>query len=75
MAYEKCKTLRDVRAVLRNYDGILYPDCGTLGGYWIDVDCQEFWGWNRADIIRQANELFKKRGWARGMFGENPYLY
>ena len=62
--YQRCTSIKQVAYVLSNYDGQIYRDCGTLGGWWIDVDCEEFWGWNRADIIRQANALFKKRGWS-----------
>ena len=64
MAYTHCTSLKQVLAVLRNYDGHLIKDCDR-DGFWIDVDCEEHWAGDRKGIIRVTNALFKKRGWQK----------
>ena len=67
MSYTHCKTLIQVREVLRNYDGRLYRDCDGLG-YVIDVDLSETYGRDRAEILKAANQMFKANGWRASSF-------
>ena len=60
--YTRCTSLKQVQAVLDNYEGRVYRDCSG-DGFWIDVDFQEHHSWTRQGIITLANQLFRKRGW------------
>ncbi|MGA0021016.1 hypothetical protein [Vulcanococcus sp.] len=61
MTYTHCRTLTQVREVLRNYGGYIYKEPGGIG-YVISLGSNCTFGQDRDSILQAANTMFKAKG-------------